>query len=63
MYPVSDVTFLGQRVIPGSLSAGLESNAATHEAWVASLVPPPEAPLTPAEASIHGVSEGRHPGR
>ena len=27
----------------------MESYAATHEAWVASLVPPPEAPLTPAE--------------
>ena len=27
----------------------MESNAAAHEAWVASLAPPPEAPLTPAE--------------
>ena len=57
---MSDVTFLGQRVIPGSLSAGLESNAATHEAWVASLVPPPEAPLTPAEVEREAMIARRH---
>ena len=27
----------------------MESNTTIHKAWVASLVPPPEAPLTPAD--------------
>ena len=27
----------------------MERNADTHEAWIASLAPPSEAPLTPAE--------------
>jgi len=30
-------------------AAGMERNADTHEAWIASLAPPSEAPLTPAE--------------
>ena len=41
-------------------AAGMESTAAAHEAWVANLVPPPEAPLTPAEIEREAMIARRH---
>ena len=38
----------------------MESTAAAHEAWVANLVPPPEAPLTPAEIEREAMIAWRH---
>ena len=38
----------------------MERYVATHEAWVASLAPPPEAPLTPAEVERAAMISRRH---
>ena len=35
---------------PKQAAADMESEEAAHEAWVASLIPPPEAPVTAHEA-------------
>ena len=37
----------------------MESQQAAHEAWVASLIPPPEAPMTPDEAERSAMLERR----
>ena len=42
------------------VAAGMERNAITHEAWVANLVPPPEALLTPAEGEREAMIARRH---
>ena len=38
----------------------MESEQAAHEAWVATLTPFPEAPLTPAEAEREAMIDRRH---
>ena len=40
-------------------AADLESQQAAHEAWVASLIPPPEAPVTAHEAERAAMIDRR----
>ena len=37
----------------------MESQQTAHEAWVASLIPPPEAPMTPDEAERAAMLDRR----
>ena len=54
--------FLSQKtafVLCQQAAADMESEEAAHEAWVASLIPPPEAPVTDDEAERAAMIERR----